>query len=523
DAVMDIDAGLSYTQNEISMTVVPGSGNLVAAYNDEPYPGGPGIGISYSPDNGTTWNARQLIIPTSTITGLLLLDAFDPTVDSDASGNVFAAHISTDFNWGSGPESGLFVHKSPDGGVNWALPVNVDAEPGAVTSPDPGFRFNDRCQIRVDKNPSSPYFNYVYLVWIKDRGWNMPTPDSDIYVSVSTDAGGTFSAAQQINTLSNSMGNMPIQAIASNGDVYVLWLDYNVITGGNGVMLLDKSTDGGLTWGNDVVVNTIPLPPINLNGGTDARAKGAAVLRTDPANPNGLYIVYAADPDGLGADEADIFFIKSLNGGASWSSPLQLNDDVTTNDQVLPWMEVKSNGIIDVVWYDRRNDPADLLWDVYATSSTDGGASFAVNSKVSTTSFATPQTKSGRWFGEYLGLVVSGTTAYIGFTSSAIDTKGDVLFTSFTNPATSAAPGSLDPESFEHRIYPNPTGDIIYVNAGDLSNLQIEVFNETGELVIYKTADRQITVLDLGDHPSGIYLIRLTNEEGSRTQKVVKQ
>jgi hypothetical protein len=518
NTVMDLDAGLSYTQNEISMTIEPASGNIISVYNDTPYAGGPGIGVSYSTDNGVTWSSQQLSLPFNSIAGVSMVDAFDPSVDSDDAGNTFVAQISTDNNWSTGPVSGLFVHKSTNGGVSWNAPATVAIDAAPIGTPDPNYRFNDRCQIRVDKNPLSTYYNNIYVTWIKDRGWNSALPYSDIYVSVSSDGGTTFSAATQINLMTNDLGNLPIPEIAINGDLYVLWVDYNVITGGNGVMLLDKSTDGGVTWGSDVTVNTILLPPLNLNGGADVRARGAAILRTDPSNSNVLYIVYAADPDGAGSDESDIFFIKSTNGGTSWSLPLKLNDDSTTNDQILPWMEVKPNGTIDVAWYDRRNDPSDLLWDIYSTTSINGGTSFTTNAQLNTTSFSTPQTNSGPWFGEYLALTVSSTTAYIGFTSSAIDPQGDVFFTSFNNPPLSI-------NSFNQtlaKIYPNPTHNSISVHKANNLVAELKIYDFTGKVILSTTLIEEKTSIDLKKYAAGIYFIKISTKESSSTQKIVK-
>jgi len=524
NTIIDPDAGLEYVQNEISMDVVPSTGTLIAAYNDNPYPSGPGIGVSTSTDNGVTWSDQQLNYPISSISGTNLLDAFDPTVACDDLGNTFVAHISTDNNWGVGPVNGLFVHKTADDGLNWSSPVVIDEEGAPTGSPDPNYRFNDRCQIRVDKNTSSPYYNNIYVTWIKDRGWNMPNPDSDIYVSISTDNGAVFSTANQINNPLNSMGNMPVQAVASNGDLYVLWMEYNVITGGTGVMLLDKSTDGGVTWGNDIVVDTILLPPLQLNGGIEARAKGAAVIRTSPSNSNQLYIVYAADPDNLGADEADIFFISSSDGGATWSSPpLRVNDDVSTNDQVLPWMEVKTSGVIDIVWYDRRNDPLDLAWDVYSTTSVNGGSSFATNTQLNVTSFSTPQTASGPWFGEYLALAVADSTAHVVFTSSAIDPKGDVYYTNFINPAINLTIEELGNELNEPIIYPNPTSDIITIDIVDNDKMLLEVYDHLGKLVLSTLLIDQLSFIDMSDYPSGFYLFKLSVNGRSITKKVVKE
>ena len=145
-------------------------------------------------------------------------------------------------------------------------------------------------------------------------------------------------------------------------------------------------------------------------------------------------MVYAADPDYIdpvndGPDECDIFFIKSTDGGVNWSSPLTVNfDDGTTNDNFEPWIAVRSDGTIVVAWYDRRNDPADLDWDVYAAYSSDGGSSFGNGIKITDSPFPTPTT-GGVWMGEYLGLAVDQTAAYIAFTSSVSDaTLGDVYF-----------------------------------------------------------------------------------------------
>ena len=80
---------------------------FLAAYNDHPYPGGPGLGVSYSNDGGTTWNPLQLPYPPDPYGGGNFLDAFDPTATADALGNLYVAHISTDYDWTNGPASGL--------------------------------------------------------------------------------------------------------------------------------------------------------------------------------------------------------------------------------------------------------------------------------------------------------------------------------------------------------------------------------------------------------------------------------
>lgn len=451
-----VDPVMGITQNEISLTLIPGTPGqpaaLLAAYNDNPYPGGNGIGVSYSTDGGASWTNAQLPIPSNPYAPGLLADAFDPTVSADTLGNLVVAQISTDGAWSPPGVSGLFTHRSTDGGVTWSAPFAVSTDPAATGYPDPTYRFNDRCQITADRSAISPYKNTFYVAWIRDRGYGSPSPYSDIYVSRSTDNGKTFNTIPlQINdTPGNDLGNMPVPRVAADGTVLVSWLDYNVWTGGVGRILLDKSSDGGLTWGADTVVATINLPPLSVTtgaGAPDARAKGAPVLATSPTNANELYIVYAADPDGPGADEADIFFIRSANQGATWSAPLRLHTDSTTNDQILPWMDVKPNGTIDIVWYDRQNDAApppagDMVWDVFTTQSTDGGATFWPETRLNDTSFPTPPTSVGPWLGEYPGLAVDSGYAYVMWTSSFPDLIGDIYFDKVANRLCQSTPAT---------------------------------------------------------------------------------
>ena len=134
--------------------------------------------------------------------------------------------------------------------------------------------------------------------------------------------------------------------------------------------------------------------------------------------------------------------------GQSWSStPLRLNDDDPNYaaDQILPWIDVKSDGTIDVAWYDRRDDPNDALWDVYITKSVDDGVTFAPGIALNDTSFLSPfRGISAPWMGEYLGLAVDGNNAYVIWTTTATgDTNGDLLFDVIANadipePATLA-------------------------------------------------------------------------------------
>jgi hypothetical protein len=104
-------------------------------------------------------------------------------------------------------------------------------------------------------------------------------------------------------------------------------------------------------------------------------------------NPNNghVYIVYGRHsvPN---LDSGDVLFTSSTDGGQTWSIPLRVNDDRTSNDQVFPAVVVNGQGVIGVIWYDRRRDPNNLLIDVYSAKSTNDDVSFDANQRVKTVS-----------------------------------------------------------------------------------------------------------------------------------------
>ncbi len=472
-----VDGNPNTIQNEIDLTLIPGQPARVAmAYNDSPYSGP--LGIAHSADSGATWSLAQLSIPSVPLIQVPPLPPppptvpmgreFDPTITADTQGNLFAACIADGANNPAGNplggyDSGLYAFKSTDYGASWGAPVQVsyDGPTMVPAGEDPAYRYNDRCRVRADTYAASPYTDNVYVTWIRDRGLldrSIPgrLPTSDIYFSRSTDGGATFSAPAMVNDPNHSLGNIPLQAVAPDGTIYLAWLDYNVWTAGQGQIYLRKSTDGGATFpawdpnSADHPVAQIALPPVNLTTGAGAsevytKANSGTPIAVAPNDPNTVYIAYAADPDGAGADEADVFLIRSTDGGQTWGNPLRVNDDATVTDQAFPWLAVKPDGTIDVAWYDKRRGPLDDLWDVFIARSVDGGLSFLPNLCLSDASAPAP---ANNWLGEYLGLAVDGTYAYCGFTSSSLDaSNGDVWFDRVRNSDIGESPVIPEPAS----------------------------------------------------------------------------
>lgn len=89
----------------------------------------------------------------------------------------------------------------------------------------------------------------------------------------------------------------------------------------------------------------------------------------DPARGR-LYAVWDAGR----ADSRDVALSWSDDGGQRWSPPAPVAPG--PGGQLMPTVAVAGDGRVDVLFYDRRNDPTDVLAEAALASSWDGGATF---------------------------------------------------------------------------------------------------------------------------------------------------
>ena len=71
-------------------------------------------------------------------------------------------------------------------------------------------------------------------------------------------------------------------------------------------------------------------------------------------------------------------------------------------------------------------------------------------------------------------------------------------------------------------VYPNPSSEVFYINSD--SRGSFVVYNLIGKIIKTETIDLGITKLDLANYPSGIYLMKVTNDSNqTKTMKLIKQ
>lgn len=132
----------------------------------------------------------------------------------------------------------------------------------------------------------------------------------------------------------------------------------------------------------------------------------------------------------------------SADHGSSWRTPVRLDDasaPADRGDEFYPDVSVAPNGRVDVAWHDFRNDPtgprqvgqfyrSERYWDVYYSYSTDAGATFSDNVRVTNPSI---DGKQGATFNNIdtrgaIGLQSTIDAAYLAWSDSrATDANGD--------------------------------------------------------------------------------------------------
>ncbi|MBD3236053.1 MAG: hypothetical protein GF330_05075, partial [Candidatus Eisenbacteria bacterium] len=289
-------------QNTPSLVLDGATGHLVAAYNDDPWMNAAqGIGASYSPDGGLTWFDCP---PLASVWGFWEVD---PSVVSDQAGFIYAAMASCDQIAPGGPgtpiNSGIYVYVSTDGGQTFPALNAVSVQSGTA----PNTPWETKPKLEVDDDPTSPFHTRVYAIWERDLPVPHPTQwqYSDAWFAWSPPGGagwGILPAPLNDGTPFDEV-LWPDLAVGPLGDVVAAWLDSPVAVAAGapqGQIWFDRSTDGGQTFGPDVPVTTFWTVPGMMTDATGQPARTAMSypsVEVDPANPNHVGIVYAADPD----------------------------------------------------------------------------------------------------------------------------------------------------------------------------------------------------------------------------------
>jgi hypothetical protein len=106
------------------------------------------------------------------------------------------------------------------------------------------------------------------------------------------------------------------------------------------------------------------------------------------------------------------------------------------------------------------------------------------------------------------------------YTITISDSKGCALATTFTVEKASSI---VEIESFELKIYPNPTADFTLVSSGNKRMNQISIYDVSGKQILIKNLDSSNFILDTSELTNGIYLLNINVEGKLHVKRLVIQ
>jgi hypothetical protein len=382
-------------------------------------------GLYTSGDGGRTWTrACMNAIAGSSGEG-------DPSAGYDLQGNAYVTGLEY------GAANGVVFEKSADNGKTWSAPrLAASLVSGAKTV--------DKDWLHINTNPGSPYANALYVSMSQFDG----SQDSLISVSHSNDGGATWTTVAvepyQSYPVTDEESYL---ASGPDGAVYLTWLRCTVHPANNGcggtasIIEFSKSTDGGNTWTTpQAIVHTEEAPyikcKVNFGGffgvlpNTCDRVGNSPVIAVDNSNgphSGNLYLTYYRWTGKF----LKVFVTTSHNGGATWTKTA-VAPSTDTHDQFFPWVSISSMGVVGVSWLDRRNDPKNVNYEAFAAFSSDGGASFGKNIKLSakpSNPFNDGWGNGEHFMGDYTGNAWSpdGKTFYVTYTDTTTNVDQDFI------------------------------------------------------------------------------------------------
>ena len=395
--------------NEPSITVDPTNGNKMTigwrqfnsvASNFRQ------AGWSYTTNGGRTW----------TFPGVLENNVFrsDPVLDSDKVGTFFyLSLLGTFFD---------NMWRSLDGGMSW---TNIAPAKGG-----------DKQWFTID-NTSSIGHGFQYQHW-SSSGNNF----GGRQFTRSIDGGVTW--LNPVNIPNSPSWGTP--DVNTDGTLYIGGVNL-----GTGQIWCERSTNAKdsaatptfdlstkVNLGGDITISE-PINPEGLVGQVFL-----AVDQSSSSTNNNVYMMASVLPTGS-SNGSDVMFVRSTDGGVTFSAPKRVNDD-PINHNKWHWfgtMSVAPNGRIDSVWLDTRNAANNTDSQLFYSCSTDAGMTWAPNVAVSSSFNPFLGYPNQSKLGDYLTIVSDNTGGNVAY-AATFNGEEDVYYVRVAPAASTFALVSAD-------------------------------------------------------------------------------
>jgi hypothetical protein len=520
EKVVDVsDSPLDQDNAAVAISRKDKNNIVIAAASDFDDMDNNGMPAYYTTDNGATWAGSRLPMPINPnfyIYG-------EPSIASDNAGNFFFAYRTGDGSEVADSAGNISIATSSDGGKTW-----INAKP--INNNNQAFGHPEAPSITVDNLASSPNHGRVYVVW--DQFFSAADSEltyGGVYIAWSNDKCKTWSVPKFLGA-SNDYQQVKT---GKNGEIYVSCSD----SLGVGHVLF-VSTDAGATFTDPAHLisgfNSYPMFTIGLDSGYTG-LKGFLGFAAFPyvsfdvdLKTNRIHAVYG-DYQG---DIAILYYSYSDNNGVTWSDAVGISD-TSSSDRFDPYVSVdQKTGEVYVLFYSSEADPiGNVLTAPYRIRISDMQKQmlspafnpYSVEATDSTPAYIGDHTASDAFDSVYIGVWTQNRAGY---------KDGDV-FAYISTPSTKN--GITEPVMIHSQqywlssVYPNP-GDgkniSLQYYLPHASSVHFDLYDATGKL-LKQLIERHLAEGTYSENFSantiaeGTYIIRMTTEESTLSQKII--
>lgn len=339
-------------------SMVWGNGSeVVAVFNDTRDAPTSFSGLSVSTDGGANFER----LDPNPFAAVFAGDAGSPAIARDDLGATWVALTLAATCGGQG--IGVMTSATPGDSASWT--GQPCAHSGAA---------DDRPILWIDNNPSSPFHGRRYVAF------------NDFAASGALKilhfSGGVWN---EVTVTASFVRNVHLTGSPGpDGTVFIFGMNEGGGAGSSRSNVVYRSTDGGVTWTTFLPGPGYPAVGAGLCAASDYFYMVPPVWRTmgwgqGAVGPNGVVHYVWARAGQVPGDLGDIYYIRSSDNGASWSSPMPLNTDQAAQNNVVQWLpsiSVTAQGYVLATWYDRRNTTDGLEYEIYGRLSLDNGATW---------------------------------------------------------------------------------------------------------------------------------------------------
>lgn len=412
--------------------------------------GASNVGWATSTDNGTTW--KNGFLPGTTVNATpqgQYARVSDASVTYDAAHKTWMiATLGISTTSGSAVGAAVLVSLSTDGGLTWNSPVEVAQA---------GSGFFDKNWIVCDDTSTSSFYGHCYIEW------DIASSGDLVQMSMSSDGGNTWSAAQATADNASGLGGQPL--VQPNGTVIVPFLSSSIL--GSSISAF-SSTNGGSSWNSSVTI------------ASESDHAVAGNIRTEPlpsAEIDGsgkVYVVWQDCRFESSCNANDIVMSTSTDGN-TWSAVQRIPADAVGSniDHFIPGIAVDKStsgstahlGLAFYYYPDTNCTTTTCQLEVGFVSSTDGGTNWSTKTPLTSSAMNVAwlaSTTMGSMVGDYISTSFSNGKAFPLFMVATAPTGGQFNEAMFTVTGGLTIAGGTQTASGDAVVSTSPAPNVLY-------------------------------------------------------------